>query len=186
MKKELTVEEFDALPKNEKAVLVAKDVLAQIDAKRYVPEVGRYLKVIDDREAYELDDNDDIRTNFDKVPQCQVCALGSMLLSCTRLGNKLRFEDIDLTGMSIYKFHNEKIKSLFESIFDGYQLLLIENAFEGASYHDKRYSKHILNFELNEDDFIRCNNFYNLYETDNERLIAICDNIIKNKGTFKI
>jgi hypothetical protein len=194
MKKNLTVEEFDALPKNEKAVLVAKDVLKQIKLKKYIPNAGFYIKKnwgIDDLKDLGLKKKDDVRNNFDKIPQCQVCALGSMLLSCTKLGNRLTFNDVDIiNGVRIQRLNKPKIKKLFNSIFDGYQLLLIENAFEGSSFTSDRYAKDILGHKLSDSDYNKCNKFYFMYgmyctdESTHNRMVAICKNIIKNKGTF--
>jgi hypothetical protein len=196
MKKNLTVEEFDALPKNEKAVLVAKDVLKQIKLKKYIPNAGTYIKKnwdFDDLKDLGLKKKDDVRNNFDKIPQCQVCALGSMLLSCTKLGNRLTFNDVDIiNGARIDNLNKPKIKKLFKSIFDGYQLLLIENAFEGGSFTADRYANNILGHKLSDSDYNKCNEFYFKYagyggfsdESTHNRMVAICENIIKNKGTF--
>jgi hypothetical protein len=203
MKKNLTVEEFDALPKNEKAVLVAKDVLKQIKLKKYIPKVGSYIKRSDDYslKALGLKKKDDVKNNFDKIPPCRVCVLGSMLLSCTNLGNRLTFSDVDIiNGDRIDNLNKPKIKKLFNSIFDAYQLLLIENAFEKPSEIADRYAKNILGLKLSEEDFDKCENFYYKYNNNNnnnnntgynydypaasERMVAICENIIKNKGTF--
>ncbi len=196
MKKNLTVEEFDALPKNEKAVLVAKDVLKQIKLKKYIPNAGNYIKYnssIDDLEDLGLKKKDDVRNNFDKIPPCEVCALGSMLLSCTKLGNRLTFNDVDIiNGTKIDILDKPKIKKLFNSIFDGYQLLLIENAFEKPSVSSDRYAKNILGLKLSDEDFDKCDDFFYKYgselkskiENNHNRMVAICKNIIKNKGTF--
>lgn len=194
-KTKLSVEEFDALPKNEKAVLVAKDVLKQIKLKKYIPNAGSYIKRSDDYDSLKalgLKKKDDVRNNFDKIPPCRVCALGSMLLSCTNLGNRLTFSDVDIiTGSKIDSLDKPKIKKLFNSIFDAYQLLLIENAFEKPSVSSDRYAKDILGLKLSNEDFDKCLNFYYKYNTGynydysaSERMVAICKNIIKNKGRF--
>ena len=194
-KRKLSVEEFDALPKNEKAVLVAKDVLMQIKLKKYIPNAGSYIKGsvdYDSLKALGLKKKDDVKNNFDKIPPCKVCALGSMLLSCTNLGNRLTFSDVDIINSSVYNLDKPKIKKLFNSIFDAYQLLLIENAFEKPSNSIDRYAKNILGLKLSEEDFDKCYNFYRKYNSgyfndkssNSERMVAICKNIIKNKGRF--
>jgi hypothetical protein len=189
----LTVEEFDALPKNEKAVLVAKDVLAQIKAKNYIPNTGSYVKpaeYVNKIKDLGVKKGDDVRTNFDKLPVCKVCALGSMLLSCTRLGNRLTFGNLNFgdgsTGTSIRELDNPKVKKLFKSIFDGYQLLLIENSFESPSWSQDRYGSDVLGLSLTDEDYSNCREFYLRYSNDDTRMVAICKNIIKNKGTFKL
>src|SRR6187402_2697687 len=130
MAKKLTTKEFNALPKNKKVVLVAKDVIAQLDAKRYISQTGRYiynLKTVDGEII-----NGEINKNFDKIKSCQVCALGSMLMSCTHLGNKLTTSDLDINYIAMTsELRNDKVSKLFKSIFDPHTLLLIETSYEG-------------------------------------------------------
>ena len=194
----MTTQEFNALPNNEKAVLVAKDVLEQVKAEKYIPNTGTYIHVFGDGFNFE----GSIKDNFDQIQQCKVCALGSMLMSSTHLGNTLTTSDIDNYPEADDLRDSEKITELFSSIFTNKQLLLIETAFEGYSdfwgetkrqlekrheetpfqYYESsdRYSVETLTFE----ETLACEMFNRKYPDDDKRLIAICRNIIRNKGVF--
>lgn len=192
----MTAQEFNTLPTNEKAVLVAKDVLTQIKAKRYKPRVGTYMHIAS---GYKFVGN--IKENFNKIEECQVCALGSMLMSSTHLGNILTTKDIKPCLDRDDLRRSEKVTELFSSIFTNKQLLLIETAFEGYSffydinktlikklyqkvfrYHESsdRYADEILTF----DETLACEMFHRKYPAAEKRLNAMCRNIVRNNGVF--
>ena len=193
MAKQLTPKEFHKLPKSEKAVLVAKDVLKQISIGRYKPQAGRYIGdlVISDFS----DSNAQINEKFDSIKSCTACALGSILLSCTHLGNKLLFSDIGIIGkrkqVGIGNLKNANVVDLFKDIFSKKQLLLIETAFEGfngSSYGDDQMSDRFgeyLGKILSKSEAKACDKFTEKYNNDYDRLVAICENIIENNGKFK-
>ena len=190
----MKVKNFNKLPKNKKAILVVKDVLEQIRIGRYIPTNGRYL----DDQLMKISSSEDIQSNFEKINNCEACALGTMLLSCTHLGNKLTFGDIKMRNLG--GNNSNKIKEFFLSIFDAKQLLLIETAFESYSgylpeaddenydfiYNEiyTKYGSDILGEKLTREECNDCNEFYLKYSEDKERLIAICNNIINNNGIF--
>lgn len=214
MKKNLSVDEFYALPKNERAVLVAKDILEQIKVKRYKPHAGSYISDLEVKNDYR---EGQINERFNDIQHCEVCALGAMLLSSTHLGNKLTFEDVNLDGVydssaDISDLDHPKVKSLFTKIFTPYQLLMIETAFEGYSnfegnlWNDKvdyenltkeqfekeysdesavRVGRDVFGVNLSFSDVKKCQRFYENHSDSRKRLTAICKNIIKNNGKFK-
>ena len=192
----MKTEQFNALPNNEKAVLVAKDVLAQIKADKYVPDTGTYIYI-----QGGFDFNGSIKENFDQIEECKVCALGSMLMSSTHLGNILTTSDINRFPDADDLRRSEKVTELFSSIFTNKQLLLIETAFEGHteffgktkrqlkktyqenfSYYEPydRYANEKLTF----DETLACEIFHRKYDDNDKRLNAICRNIIRNNGVF--
>jgi hypothetical protein len=142
----MTTQDFNKLSVNEKAVLVAKDVLEQIKAKKYTPKKAIYLNVIG---GFNFEGS--IKENFDKIQECKVCALGSMLMSSTHLGNILTTEDLPTIASSQDLKNSEKITELFNSIFTNHQLLMIESAFEGYTPFWK-YTKNELK-NLSKEDF---------------------------------
>ena len=108
-------------------------------------------------------------------------------MSCTHLGNLLTFKDLgpdsgSLQSMGIFQVNHTKIQQLFNSIFDPKTLLRIEYAFEGND--GIKYAQDHLNTTLSYEETQELSNFSNYYKTDGNRLIAICNNIIKNKGEF--
>jgi hypothetical protein len=207
----LSPKEFHALPKEEKAVLVAKDVIAQIRAKRYIAEASRYVAGV--KFKSEISGSEQINKNFDKIEECHVCALGAMLMSSTHLGNKLTFGDVklnenyddgvddgDIEGAfcTIRDLHSPKVQKLFNNIFTSYELLLIETCFEGYEEEgydyekdeliiqcDIRWAENVNDVKIKHKDGIKCQQFYEKYENDEDRMIAICRKIIRNKGVFK-
>lgn len=94
--------------------------------------------------------------------------------------NKINYEDMS------FPVHQNNITSSEHSkllkIFSLRQLALIELVFEGRQFIDTDIKGGYLNFDRE-----KVRNFRKPYhEDDNELLIAICNNIIKNKGTFKL
>ena len=182
---------FSKLSKPQKRVAIAKDVIAQIKIGRYVANVGAYIDSINFKNDLEMGEmkNKDIQKNFGKIENCTVCAMGACLMSATKFANKLNFRDI---GGSTDDLDNKKVKDLFSKLFSPEQLLMIETAFEGEgeSWNDESRVAYDL-FNLNKgyfkgSDMLRASDsFGNGYEEDDEKLIAIMQNIIDNKGTFK-
>lgn len=177
--------------KKQKRIMVAKDVIAQIKAKKYIPNIGAYIKYINHIDGIDFLEHLDIKSNFKKIQDCSVCAIGATFMSCTKFGNKLNFNDV---GGNLKHINEEKIKKLL-SIFDPMQLLLIESAFEGPSSSSDRFSTKIYGLHLSEEDVKATLNFKRKYcpwnedtwmyeDTYGKLMIAIMQNIIDNDGTF--
>jgi len=180
----MTTEQFNKLSRQEKAVLVAKDVLAQLKTKRYTANAGSYIK-----DTIKEDFKGSIQKNFNKIKECKVCALGACLLSSTKLGNILTTDDLylsDYSSVGVSDLDNKNIKKLLKSIFTPSQMYLIESAFEGFSYDSDRVAVDIFKQKCNDKIEHVVNSFHRKYDNDKERLIAIMENIISNNGVFKI
>lgn len=193
----MTTEQFHALPQNVKAILVAKDVIAQLKINKYDAIPSRYVRFYYENGDVTDYSECDIKENFHKISHCEVCALGATLISATRLGNKLLF--VDTYGL--VHDENTKVSDLLKSIFSPKQLLLIETAFEGVGYdtsqiksryeksdiieqYGMRYASSYLDQNLDFDEAIACNTFYYNYPLPSDRLFAIMENIITNNGVF--
>lgn len=173
---------FNKLPVAKQRIRVAKDVIKQIDIKKYTVDTGRYVDDVEFK-GYRDYSHLDIKDNFANIKKCQVCAIGACLLSITHFKNKLSFYDV---GHNIYSLRNAKVKKLL-SLFSKEQLLLIESAFEGLSYSADRVAVHVLEYDTDkcsEDLLIRASKYYSRFRSSKNRLKAIMNNIIKNKGTF--
>lgn len=184
--KKITDKQFAKFSLAEKRVVIAQDVLAQLKAKFYIAKKGNYIFYIDRLEGVKY--SADIKKNYAKIKSCTVCALGACLMSITKFENKLTFSDADLffpgeTNCQAKRIANKKAKSLFASLFSAEQLLLIENAFEGVS-GGTRVGKELFYKNLSSEQKDACTQFYNQYQVISNRLKAIMENIIKNKGTF--
>jgi hypothetical protein len=172
-------EEFKKATKAQKRVMIAKDVLAQIKAKRYFPESGEWVNPLwsDDQKSIDiqLDPNSSIKDAFKSkaINSCQVCALGGLFMSCTNLNNNTTVEDLLTKEFYIGDLVSDdvKISNGLNRIFTQKQLILIESYFEGSQGYFKGDDKKTFVFLEN----------YN----DDERLEMIMQNIIDNNGTFK-
>lgn len=195
---------FSKLSKPKKIVAIAKDVLMQIKNRRYIANTGAYITSIKMNEGYLRDFIDQsIKKNFGKIKKCTVCAMGACLMSITKFENKLNFGEV---GSSASDLDNPKVKELFSSLFTPIQLLLIERAFEGES-GGTLVAEQIYDIDEYESDIKKqvkkCEKFYQRFnkieegldinkrveqqeKNSEKRLTAIMDNIIYNKGTFKI
>jgi hypothetical protein len=156
---------FKKATKAEKRVLIAKDVLNQIKNKKYIPKTGLWVSRIFSN-LKELKGYDSIQPSL-MAPslECNCCALGAMMVSCIRYRGQTTKRDV-LQGA----FQGDTLlagcgnSSGLQDLFSRTQMTEIEACFEGRGYHGLR--------------------FYKLFNEDEDRLVAICKNIIKNKGKF--
>lgn len=166
-------DKFKSLSKAEQRVEIAKDILKQLRAKKYIASRGSYIVGLTD-----VDEELDIRSNFDKVQNCQCCALGACLLSVTKYKNKLKFNDVQL----IMAGDNDSW-SLLKEIFTVKQIAILEYMFEGGS--GTKVAEYSFQYYLDENTRFKCSSFRYKYDSDDARLKAICKNIINNKGDIK-
>jgi hypothetical protein len=145
---------FQALSDKKKRIAIAKDVLKQVEAEKYLPTVGIYFYI-------------DLGADVDPVPRgadvqkvlrssnakCEVCAVGAAFASAARLGNNL-----------FYKTSREAIA--MDRIFEGH-VDSMEHAFEGCDSSNTREKM-----------------FFKKYKDAADRLVAIFQNIIDNDGEF--
>lgn len=201
----MKTEEFYKLSREDRAVLVAKDVLSQLAAKKYVPQSGTYIEFTDG-----VSRKGQIKDEFSSIEKCKVCALGSIIMSSTHFGNRLTFEGLGAQSCMTTNEELPAVSELLKSVFDPHMLLLIETAFEDYSprlsdedsfsyYNNIRYA-HYFGETLSFEECVKCHEFYESfskyndsdddfdgddYSEDSEnRLFAIMKNIIDNKGNF--
>jgi hypothetical protein len=180
-------EYFNSLTPAQKRVAIAKDVIEQVKAEKYFARNRTYIDFYNKLEG-------EIQSNFNKV-KCECCALGAMFLSDVKYTNQCTFEQAKSTSFS---FDEE---NRLRNYFDVEQLILIEAAFECWSSdrlldYDEHTSGQIRdgfgydlvmsNLSITEDDLDNAANFGNKYDDSSERLIKIMENIVKNKGKFKL
>jgi len=174
-------EEFKKATKAQKRVMIAKDVLAQIKAKRYFPESGEWVEPLwsGDQKSMDikLNPNSSIKDAFKSkaINSCRVCALGGLFMSCTNLNNNTTVQDLkDETYIGDLVADDDKISNGLNRIFTQKQLMLIEIYFEGS----QGYFRDNLSSDEKAETFLE--NY-----SDDERLEMIMQNIIDNNGTFK-
>lgn len=177
-----------SLSTKEMRIAIAKDVLAQLKAKKIVATRGCWtddpkLGSIDDFASTQLEkaDKDSVEIKAcdyaSKVNKCRVCALGSLFLSGIRLYNgvswTLNKEDafFDLS----HDLFDDIEKSPLNKYFSTKQLQLIEATFEDGDGSCWLSSDR---------DHVLARAYYVKYRDAEKRLIGIMNNIIDNEGTF--
>jgi len=170
----------------EKRVLIAQDVITQIKLKRYVPMEGTWVDPDigfpsdpDMPEAHPFaDDTASIRELFltEKIQSCDCCALGAMFMSCTLYNNQTTVKDFDRETWNFEKHLKDRnFANGLARFFSLDQLKLIEAAFE-----DNCGAFPVKGAE----QAIKASKWSDKYPNDDDRLIAIMRNIVKNDGTF--
>lgn len=153
---------FNESTKAQKRVMIAQDCIDRIKCNLLTANTGSFI-------SYQGCKIDQKLVN---TTTCQVCAKGGLFASY--IGRVNNFSDECLGNHE----RNEAHKKLLE-VFTLRQLAIIEYAFEGTQY--------IYSVSLTTDMEDKLEEFYEEnYEDDDQRLIKICENIIKNKGTFKL
>lgn len=192
----------------QKRVLIAKDVIAQIKARKYKPETGSFLMInkirgMTSRKIFDGGYNSGaaaIRQNEgedadarklyleNKIQQCSCCALGGMFMSCTLYNNHTTASEMDYANADIGAFlegdEYVKLSNGLDKFFSLSQLRLIEQTFEGDEGVTRSRDS-----DVNGDDFPaytpRAKAFHENYKQPKARLLAIMKNIVANNGTFK-
>lgn len=149
---------FNAMTLERKRVTIAKDTLASLQAKKFIASHGvGYLH-------YSSTDNGDKLPNNYK---CGACALGGMFVGLTT-----RIKELSIKEQN---GDRDRIIAPLRSYFDREQLDAIEYAFEQGNISLRT---------LNYSSAHRYSDFGKAYDNPDDRLIAIMQNIIDNKGTF--
>lgn len=190
---------FAKMTAAQKRLAIAKDVLAQLKKKKFVAESGSYCTLntskvltrkdigISEGEGYKTVDIELQPLLLDgTIASCDVCAIGSVFMSKVLLGNKFKItadsysdsgeDSVDLET-DLDRDH-DMVESL-KGIFTEKQLRLMEYAFEGEDIKE-------IFFDSPEKFHLKVDEFYYEYTSDESRLKAIMQNIIKNEGTFKL
>ncbi len=167
---EASNEVFNKATKAEKRVMIAQDCIARINVKLLFPNRGSLIK------SESLSVNKETLNSV----ECQVCAKGGLFASYVGRVNNFDART-SICGWNSPK--NDLHRKLSE-IFTYKQLSLIEMAFEGRKYLYLDNKGNDISFDNK--TYIKAESYRNSFESADECLIEICENIIRNKGTFKI
>lgn len=168
---------FKNATKPQKRVLIAKDVIQQINLGRIIP---KSMSWVDFDSSFK---QGSVRDHLLGKEECKACALGGIFASCTLFNNETTFEKdrdfLEDLGFSIFDY-NKKPKNGMMSIFSKSQLKLIEFAFEeGDGWCLVTDACDPAKSELSAIDFGK------KFSNSKDRMVAIMENIIKNNGLFK-
>lgn len=185
-------ENFEKASPSEKRVLIAKDVIRGLKSKRLVSMQGVWLCVENDGELFDPDETDkktELKKVLDKIPSCNVCALGGIFVSAVRRFNKLKcskdLANPDYARMLPYlkRFFSEKQIRLIECAYEQGDGFVYAHTY-GTSYGDGREficeAKSVAEKKLT----YYAMKFGRAIEDAADRMVAIMKNIIDNGGTF--
>lgn len=161
----MTKEDFELLPDNEKRVVIAKDVIQQLNSGHIIASQLGYIGGIE--LALKIKNskfNTDFRDIFNETT-CYVCAKGALFVSDIMLRDEFKInsqEQIDeglvFTGLSSSKGITTRLNYFSKSMLSN-----IEWHYEG--WQEYRW-------------------FHDKYPSDKQRMTLIMKNIINNKGEF--
>lgn len=189
-----------------KRVLVAKDILLQIAARKFDPQTSKFL-LIESNQLEKMEGSDSLQgCLLDNNTGCRGCAIGGAMMSMIRFNNTAIFNDTNYNnenerhlayhkGTRVAKSaDNALLSQQLKDLFGEEQLRLIEQAFERCSgvyrlkaisrYNQFSYDKLIEMDLKNDSPQWKAYMFGRAHYEDKDRLVAIMENIIKNKGTF--
>lgn len=177
---------FAKLPKAQKRVAIARDVIAQVKLGMIDVQQGKYLG-----DVVKVEDDNG---NVVGVEKCTACALGS-LFACAVNKPALKLDlDDALPAYGYSGADDDSMREQLGDVFSEDQLRLIESAFEMDDFLEGDDSKYQ---DVIEDDgtwtgetvfkgrLKKAVDFGERYTSDKRRLIAIMENVIENNGTFR-
>ena len=168
--------------KKKLAVQIAKDVLANIKAKKIIGSTGSYIgeKLVNainyaaDNSTNLVELKSVLNKTMTKGAGCEVCALGSMFVSLIDKKNSCKISDAYDLARDSEIFDNRLLTA-----FSNDELNIIETAFEGSGFDQCCFDS-----QENEQIARIAGMWGDEIENDTERLKAIMENIVKNKGEF--
>ena len=186
-------------------VTVAKDVIKQVQAKRYLARQGRYIDLL----LALGDASPDVQSMVKKARRCQVCALGGLFASYAKVYDGIALAE---GPQAVYESNSVVLKAepgervvspcfgvsptadLIRSgplgeLFGTEQLALVEAAFEaveadGSGTRSRHELSEIAGGRIEEPLYRRVVRFAKRYKTPASRMIGIMRNIVKNGGVF--
>ena len=180
--------ELNKLPKKEQKIVIARDIIAQVKANKYIANPDQYVSNVRHKKqgwvvpCSNMSFND-VKEEWNNIEECEVCMIGACIMSITQYKNKLRFRDLP-TGIN--QITDDGLM-LLKSVFSSKELTMIEVMFEGY-YHNytDNMGRDKMNATITTAQAEACKTFYKKYAKDaDKRMIAICNHIIKH-GTVKL
>lgn len=177
--------EFAKMTKKEQRISIAKDVLAQIRAKRIIAQTGVYFQPARGYEhrTKRVDMQKPVAETLATVESCQACALGSLFACAADVVPSLKVVDT-YVGQTLQNWtHDDSVRTTFRQqdtfkaltpFFSEAQLHMIECAFETA----------VVSGNIRRPQRGQCERFNEGISSPKTRLRRIMNNIIRNDGLF--
>lgn len=208
MKKQNKQVPFSRLTKAAQRVAIAQDIIAQLKAKKAIAKSNVFLAFNGISEEEVGESCSTLREVRSKVDKCSVCAIGAIMLSQLNING-----DIGLDAINIYDYFGNfavdarkeysdrnELSPYVTKYFKPYQLQKIEIAFElgGGAFFVKNYlrgescgdsweefnANADTGVVISEQDARDAVKLGKRYKNITNRMIAIMQNIIDNKGEF--
>jgi hypothetical protein len=179
---------FSKMSKMHKRIAIAKDVIAQVKAKKFKASPGTYCKLkLNKRHKFKTEGEVELQLLMEDgaINKCNVCAIGSIFASKVSIGNKFKIEVRDVGGWGDSELtidtdlDDDDMMPSLRGIYTEKELRLIEYVFEGSDiggFHDSEL------YEFHK----TVQSYKKVYRKAEDRLIAIMENIINNEGIFKL
>jgi hypothetical protein len=171
---------FNDSDKAGKRVLIAKDVIEQIQLGLYKPR-SSYVVV-----KTKLDLDEDFQRNVDRV-KCECCGVGACFVSLVKFTNNATVREVDRA----FDDYSDLADRLAE-FFSKKQLALIEHIFEMKGIRrdwEDQIRTRIGGYweaDFTVKEVLKLDETQKLYKgSPKKRLIQIMMNIVRNNGTFK-
>ena len=182
---------FEKFSKKEKRVSICKDVIAQVKAKRLLLNVGSILKKDESYLNYiRLKDSNDSCKNILNDLTCTVCAKGAIMLGYIDKHNNFSINSLESAHYRLnhHKYPEDLIEIFGRKLLDDIEMSFEETFFQ---WHIDNYSYDTLSLrDLNTTPALsekaKMITVFTKYKNDNERIIAIMQNIIDNKGDLLV
>jgi len=182
-----TIEErndwFAKLPPAKKRVQIAKDVIEQLDLKKFVSSPGTYFNLKDVPDSYDYG-NHELQKVLNDSGECKVCAKGAIFATKVLNYNNCVINTDDKFYFGTLELKESILSENLSDIFSKKQLDLIENAFE-CDYTNICSDED----DVHLSDLVRARFMYGYICDDpdsTERMRLIMQNIIDNNGTFVV
>lgn len=155
---------FEKATPEKKRVMIAKDVILQLDLKRIVPR-STYFDQDDAQDAarYTADTADvEVRDIFRQMPDCNVCGIGSCFVAVVE-----RVDDLtSRKAHSLGGIANRNVQVAYlvrHGIFTRDHLDIIESCFESDQKHQKRRLRRMMERIVEHKGVMTEEMFYDLY-----------------------
>lgn len=163
----MSVRKFKTLTPGGKRARIARDVIAQVKAKKVIPANSGYLNL----RGFGYSKNEDISIGGalgGEETTCQACAIGAMF--CGLVGND------STSNINGDTFFGATLRTKLAKFFDLETLSNIESVFEGST---DWVTSSMMQPTV---DYLT---LFDKYETPENRLLAMMSNIVKNRGNIK-
>lgn len=164
--------DFAKLTKPQQRVAIARDVIAALNTKKFIASPGVYVDSNKLDNLIEKNLDEQVCNLIDKVPSCDLCAKGALFIATVKRKDALQAKEVYGEFGSLLS--DEPTISEYlgrDSLFSDKQLTMIEDQFEQETITDWKNT----NFRVWRPELHKAV----------DRMRAIMQNIIDNKGTFR-